>query len=63
MPRDLGTLNCGAFCAGVVGGCLEAAGFPARVSAYEAGEGAGSRTNVLIAFTAATMERERALSV
>lgn len=64
MPRDLGTLNCGAFCAGVVHGCLESAGFPATVQAYAAPvEGAGpnsTRTNILIAFTPAVMERERA---
>lgn len=62
MPRDLGTLNCGAFVAGVVHGVLEAAGFPASVSAYSAPvEGAGLRTNILMKFDASVIERESRL--
>ena len=30
VPKDLGQLNCGAFVAGIVKGCLDGAGFPAR---------------------------------
>ncbi len=62
VPRDLGTLNCGAFCAGVVRGCLDSAGFPAVVSAYSAPvEGAGLRTNILMKFAPAVLEREARL--
>ena len=30
VPKDLGQLNCAAFVAGIVKGCLDGAGFPAR---------------------------------
>ena len=30
VPKDLGQLNCGAFVAGIVKGCLDGTGFPAR---------------------------------
>jgi hypothetical protein len=62
VPRDLGSLNCGAFSAGVVRGCLEAGGFPATVSAYSAPvEGAGHRTNILIHLHPSVLEREARL--
>ena len=62
VPRDLGSLNCGAFCAGVVRGVLEAAGFPAAVSAYAAPvEGQGLRTNVLMKFAPEVLAREARL--
>ena len=62
VPRDLGSLNCGAFCAGVVRGVLEAAGFPASVSAYSAPvEGQGTRTNVLMKFAPEVLARETRL--
>ena len=62
VPRDLGSLNCGAFCAGVVRGVLEAAGFPAAVSAYSAPvEGQGTRTNVLMKFAPEVLARETRL--
>jgi hypothetical protein len=62
VPRDLGSLNCGAFCAGVVRGVLEAAGFPATVSAYSAPvEGQGTRTNVLMKFAPEVLARETRL--
>ena len=62
VPRDLGSLNCGAFCAGVVRGVLEAAGFPASVSAYAAPvEGQGLRTNVLMKFAPSVLAREARL--
>lgn len=72
VPRDLGSLNCGAFCAGVVRGVLEAAGFPCHVSAYAApvapsegsahGAAASHRTNLLIKLTAEVMAREGRLA-
>ncbi len=59
VPRDLGSLNCGSFCAGVVRGVLESAGFPATVSAYAAPvEGQGLRTNVLMKFAPEVLARE-----
>ena len=62
VPRALGSLNCGAFCAGVVRGVLEAAGFPAAVSAYSAPvEGQGTRTNVLMKFAPEVLARETRL--
>lgn len=62
VPRDLGSFNCGAFVAGVVRGCLDAAGFPATVSAYATqSEGAGHRTNVLMKFSPSVIEREARL--
>jgi len=62
VPRDLGTLNCGAFVAGVVHGVLDAAGFPAAVSAYSAPvEGSGLRTNILMKFEPSVLERESRL--
>ena len=30
VPKELGHLNCNAFVAGIVGGVLDGAGFPAR---------------------------------
>ena len=48
VPKDMGSLNCGAYVAGVVRGVLEGAGFPARVTAHfvpvggEGGAGAGT---------------------
>ena len=62
VPRDLGSLNCGAFCAGVVRGVLDASGFPAVVSAYAAPvEGQGLRTNVLMKFAPEVLARESRL--
>ena len=34
VPRDLGTLNCAAFNAGVISGILDAAGMTAKVTAH-----------------------------
>lgn len=33
VPRDYGDLNCAAFCAGIINGVLDSAGFPATVTA------------------------------
>ena len=69
VPRDLGSFNCGAFVAGVVRGCLDAAGFPAQVSAYatstQADAGSvtgGGRTNILMKFAPSVLEREARLN-
>jgi len=72
VPRDLGSLNCGAFCAGVVRGVLEAAGFPCHVSAYAApvassegsahGAGASHRTNLLVKLAPEVLARESRLA-
>lgn len=32
VPKDYGDLNCAAFCAGIINGVLNSAGFPANVA-------------------------------
>ncbi len=32
VPKDYGDLNCAAFCAGIINGVLDSAGFPANVA-------------------------------
>jgi hypothetical protein len=34
VPKEMGHLNCNAFVAGIVGGVLDGAGFPARCVEY-----------------------------
>lgn len=34
VPKEMGHLNCNAFVAGIVGGVLDGAGFPARYVLY-----------------------------
>lgn len=48
--------NCAAFVAGIVTGVLDAANFPARVSAHEYEDG---RTCILIKFAAEVIQREK----
>lgn len=62
VPKDMGSLNCGAFVAGAVRGALAGAGFPARVTAHwVAGKaGAPPRTTILIKFDEGVMAREAA---
>ena len=62
VPKDMGSLNCGAYVAGIVKGVLEASGFPARVTAHFVGLGDGTgaqKTVILIKFAEAVLERER----
>jgi hypothetical protein len=35
VPKEMGHLNCNAFVAGIVGGVLDGAGFPARYVIYK----------------------------
>eukprot|EP00762_Andalucia_godoyi_P001486 ANDGO_00267.mRNA.1 Trafficking protein particle complex subunit 5 len=55
IPKDLSSLNCGAFVAGIVKGALCSAGFHCKVSAHSADD----RTLYLIKFDQAVMEREK----
>ena len=67
VPKDYGDLNCAAFCAGIVNGVLDSAGFPANVSAKVlARSGADAElssgqplTIYLIEFEPEVLERER----
>eukprot|EP01031_Cornospumella_fuschlensis_P034937 gene34937-42312_t len=64
VPADMGALSCAAFCAGIVAGALDAARFPAQVTAHvltEEGGAAGERTVYLIKFSPEVMSRERKL--
>mmetsp|Transcript_74056 Transcript_74056/g.216976 ORF Transcript_74056/g.216976 Transcript_74056/m.216976 type:complete len:196 (+) Transcript_74056:84-671(+) len=63
VPRDLGAVNCGAYVAGIVEGCLRSAEFPATASAHTVEEpGGGSSTTILVRFDESVMIRERKLS-
>eukprot|EP00698_Gefionella_okellyi_P011956 TRINITY_DN3190_c0_g1_i1.p1 TRINITY_DN3190_c0_g1~~TRINITY_DN3190_c0_g1_i1.p1 ORF type:complete len:200 (+),score=32.72 TRINITY_DN3190_c0_g1_i1:52-600(+) len=61
VPRELGQLNCAAFSAGIVRGVLDAAEFPARVTAHTVPiEGGKAKTTLLIKFLSpATLVREK----
>ncbi|OAJ36353.1 hypothetical protein BDV3_000989 [Batrachochytrium dendrobatidis] len=51
VPREMSSLNCGAFTAGVVEAILDGCQFPARVSAHSTGNDTfPSRTTILIKF-------------
>lgn len=67
MPRDHGDLNCAAFCAGIINGVLDSAGFPAEVSvkvlarSADAEASAQPLTIYYIKFDAEVLEREKRL--
>ncbi|KAG1678957.1 hypothetical protein FOA52_013020 [Chlamydomonas sp. UWO 241] len=64
VPKSYGAFNPGALVAGIVRGLLDAAGFPARVSAHfvEQRDGRGKATTTfLIKFDASVMAREALL--
>lgn len=63
VPREMGSLNCNAFVAGIVRGVLDGAGFPARVTAHFVTVQGQSkpRTTLLIKFDALVIERENRL--
>mmetsp|Transcript_6631 Transcript_6631/g.19116 ORF Transcript_6631/g.19116 Transcript_6631/m.19116 type:complete len:197 (+) Transcript_6631:324-914(+) len=60
VPKDMGGLTCAAFIAGIVKGCLDNAGFPARVTAHsvEVEGQARPKTTILMKFDASVMARE-----
>jgi len=63
VPHDFGSVNCGAFVAGIVEGILCSAEFPAKASAHTVDEpGGGSSTTILVRFDESVMLRERRLS-
>ena len=62
VPKGLGTLNCAAFIAGIIGGVCDAAGFTCEVSAHvNAGAASKERTVYIVKFDAAVMKREAQL--
>lgn len=70
VPKDYGDLNCAAFCAGIINGVLDAAGFPADVAVKvlgktsgdaEADDGAQPLTLYYIKFAPEVLEREKRL--
>mmetsp|Transcript_6853 Transcript_6853/g.18503 ORF Transcript_6853/g.18503 Transcript_6853/m.18503 type:complete len:195 (+) Transcript_6853:98-682(+) len=63
VPKDFGSVNCGAYVAGIVEGVLRAAEFPAVASAHTVEEpGGGASTTILVAFDESVMSRERRLA-
>lgn len=61
VPKSYGSFNPGAVAAGMVRGMLDAAGFPARVSAHFVESGsrqAKAQTTILIKFDASVMQRQ-----
>merc|ERR1719291_952563 len=63
VPRDYGSVNCGAYVAGIVEGVLRAAEFPASASAHTVEEpGGGASTTILVRFEETVMVRERKLA-
>mmetsp|Transcript_118530 Transcript_118530/g.221455 ORF Transcript_118530/g.221455 Transcript_118530/m.221455 type:complete len:190 (-) Transcript_118530:24-593(-) len=63
VPRDFGSVNCGAYVAGIVEGILRAAEFPAKATAHTVEEpGGGSSTTILVRFDESVMARERKLA-
>nr|KAJ3405364.1 TRAPP subunit trs31 [Polyrhizophydium stewartii] len=62
VPREMSSLNCGAFIAGIVEAVLDGCQFPARITAHSTGsEQFPSRTTILIKFDKSVMLREKAL--
>merc|ERR1712216_378563 len=60
VPKEYGHLNCASFVAGVVHGILDAADFPARVTAHHTGTTSEPRTTILVKFAPEVMARESA---
>ncbi|KAF8845477.1 TRAPP I complex [Paxillus ammoniavirescens] len=62
VPRDLNTLSCSSFTAGVVEAVLDGLGFPARVTAHSTPtQQHPSRTTILIKLEKSVLEREEIL--
>jgi len=62
IPRDMSSLSCSAFTAGIVEAALDGLGFHGRVTAHMTPlPGMANRTTILIKLDAAVMEREAAL--
>lgn len=63
VPTEMGgQLNCGAFCAGIVQGCLDGAEFPAEVKAHFIDQPDGSyppQTYIIVKFSPEVVERDR----
>ncbi|KDD76539.1 transport protein particle component protein [Helicosporidium sp. ATCC 50920] len=64
VPKEMGHLNCAAFVAGIVGGVLDGAGFPSRVTAHYVpvpGQ-ARQKTTLLIKVDPSVLEREKSMA-
>lgn len=63
IPRDLSSLSCSAFSAGIVEAALDGLGFHGRVTAHNTpATGMPNRTTILIKLDQVVMEREAALN-
>ncbi|KAK8810428.1 hypothetical protein WA158_007003 [Blastocystis sp. Blastoise] len=59
VPKDLGELNCCAYCAGIIHGILVSSGFNCEVTAYNNGDNPKSLGTIyLVSFAPEVMERE-----
>jgi trafficking protein particle complex subunit 5 len=63
VPKEMSQLNCAAFVAGIIEGCCDGAGFPARVTAHSVGKGEEGelwpgKTVFLVKFQPEVVERE-----
>ncbi|KAI8898922.1 NO signaling/Golgi transport ligand-binding domain-containing protein [Globomyces pollinis-pini] len=57
VPKELSSLNCGAFIAGIVEAVLDGSGFPAKVTAHSTGNATQlNRTTILIKFDKSGMD-------
>ncbi|KAH0838648.1 NO signaling/Golgi transport ligand-binding domain-containing protein [Lanmaoa asiatica] len=62
VPRDLSTLSCSSFTAGIVEAVLDGLCFPARVTAHNTPtQQYPSRTTILIKLEQSVLEREQVL--
>ncbi|KAG9314708.1 NO signaling/Golgi transport ligand-binding domain-containing protein [Chiua virens] len=62
VPRDLSTLSCSSFTAGIVEAVLDGLGFPARVTGHNTPtQQYPSRTTILIKLEQSVLEREQVL--
>jgi hypothetical protein len=63
VPKEISQLNCAAYVAGIIEGCCDGAGFPARVTAHSVGKGEEGelwpgKTVFLVKFQPEVLERE-----
>jgi hypothetical protein len=64
VPKELVSLNCGAFVAGMVEAVLDSSGFPCQVTAHSTStEVFPTRTTFLIKFDKTVMAREAQLDM
>ena len=62
IPKEIKSLNCGAFVAGIVEAVLDSLSFPATVSAHSTGTDLyPTRMTILVKLSEPVMEREKLL--